>query len=92
MHRLPFGPPPGRARAFSAQLRRPAFFTLAAGTAALLLMSLPLQAGPRDSQWRAVEAAITQGRPRTAITNLEPIIAAALLLMSLPLQAGPRDS
>ncbi len=78
MHRLPFGPPPGRARAFSAQLRRPAFFTLAAGTAALLLMSLPLQAGPRDSQWRAVEAAITQGRPRTAITNLEPIIAGAL--------------
>ena len=45
---------------------------------ALLLMYLPLQAGPRDAQWKLVEAAIQQGLPQTAVTNLEPIILGAL--------------
>src|SRR5215470_3607050 len=53
---------------------------LAAGWMAcmLLLMSLPAFAGPRDAQWKQVEKAIQQGLPRTAITNLEPIIAGAM--------------
>jgi hypothetical protein len=41
-------------------------------------MNLPLQAGPRDAQWKQVEEAIKQGLPKTAITNLEPIIQGAL--------------
>ena len=44
----------------------------------LLLMTLPLQAGPRDAQWKAVEAAIQKGLPKTAITNLESILQGAL--------------
>jgi uncharacterized protein YfaS (alpha-2-macroglobulin family) len=48
-----------------------------------LLVLLPLTAltalaGPRDAQWKKVQDAINQGLPRTAITNLEPIISAAL--------------
>ena len=35
-------------------------------------------AGPRDAQWKQVEEAIKQGLPKTAITNLEPIIQGAL--------------
>jgi uncharacterized protein YfaS (alpha-2-macroglobulin family) len=35
-------------------------------------------AGPRDAQWKAVQDAVSQGLPQTAITNLEPIIAAAM--------------
>ena len=46
--------------------------------AALLLMSFSLQAGPRDAQWKQVEEAIKKGLPKTAITNLEPIIQGAL--------------
>ena len=38
----------------------------------------PLQAGPRDAQWKQVEEAIKKGLPKTAITNLEPIIQGAL--------------
>src|SRR2546421_13125654 len=48
---------------------------------ALLLLTvaaLPLIAGPRDAQWRKVEEAIQKGLPKTAITNLEPIIQGAL--------------
>jgi hypothetical protein len=41
-------------------------------------MILSLQAGPRDAQWKQVEAAIQKGLPKTAITNLEPIIQGAL--------------
>jgi hypothetical protein len=41
-------------------------------------MNLPLQASPRDGQWKLVEAAIQKGLPKTAITNLEPIIQGAL--------------
>src|ERR1035438_6578018 len=35
-------------------------------------------AGPRDAQWKQVETAIQKGLPKTAITNLEPIIQGAL--------------
>ncbi len=35
-------------------------------------------AGPRDAQWKAVQDAVQKGLPQTAITNLEPIIAATL--------------
>ncbi len=35
-------------------------------------------AGPRDAQWKQVEDAVKQGLPKTAITNLEPIIQGAL--------------
>ena len=38
----------------------------------------PLHAASRDAQWKAVDEAIQKGLPRTAITNLEPIIAGAL--------------
>src|SRR6185369_7072185 len=40
--------------------------------------SAPLLAGPRDGQWKQVEEAISRGLPKTAITNLEPIIQASL--------------
>ena len=35
-------------------------------------------AGPRDDLWRQVNEAVQKGLPKTAITNLEPIIAGAL--------------
>src|SRR6266404_3825562 len=44
----------------------------------LIVMSLSLIAGPRDSQWKAVEEAVNKGLPKTAITNLESIIQGAL--------------
>jgi len=44
----------------------------------LLNFANPLLAGPRDAQWKKVEDAINQGLPKTAITNLEPIIQGAL--------------
>src|SRR5512140_2432051 len=50
-------------------------------TAVLLVNLLPLttaNAGPRDAEWKQVEEAIKQGLPKTAITNLEPIIQGAL--------------
>src|SRR5580658_3678709 len=37
-----------------------------------------LSAAPRDDWWRRVDEAIQKGLPKTAITNLEPIIAGAL--------------
>jgi hypothetical protein len=43
-----------------------------------VLMNFPLHAGPRDAEWKAVEDAIQKGLPKTAITNLEPIIQSAL--------------
>src|ERR1035437_7704757 len=51
---------------------------LIACVSSLLLMNLPLQAGPRDAQWKQVEEAVKKGLPQTAITNLEPIIQGAL--------------
>ncbi len=41
-------------------------------------VSLLGAAATREAQWRAVEDAMNKGLPKTAITNLEPIIAAAL--------------
>jgi hypothetical protein len=38
----------------------------------------PTIAGSRDAQWQQVEAAIKKGLPKTAITNLEPIIQGSL--------------
>src|SRR4051812_3860715 len=43
-----------------------------------LFMSYSVSGGPRDAQWKAVEEAVNKGLPRTAITNLEPIIQAAM--------------
>jgi hypothetical protein len=39
---------------------------------------LSLSAAPRDDLWRQVNEAVQKGLPKTAITNLEPIIAGAL--------------
>src|ERR1039457_1677552 len=39
---------------------------------------LSLSAGQRDDLWRQVNDAVQKGLPKTAITNLEPIIAGAL--------------
>jgi uncharacterized protein YfaS (alpha-2-macroglobulin family) len=51
------------------------------GSAAVTLfmaIHLPLLAGQRDDLWRAVNDAEARGLPKTAITNLDPIIAGAL--------------
>jgi hypothetical protein len=51
----------------------------AVAAVALLPQTLePLHAADRAAQWKAVEEAINKGLPRTAITNLEPIIAGAI--------------
>src|SRR5665213_1859424 len=44
----------------------------------LMATHLSLSAGQRDDLWRQVNEAIGKGLPKTAITNLEPIIAGAL--------------
>lgn len=46
---------------------------------ALLVMHLPTPAaeGPRAAQWKAVDEAVQQGLPQSAISNLNPIITAA---------------
>jgi len=46
--------------------------------ALLLVTSFSLNAAPRSAQWQEVQDAINKGRPKTAITNLEPIIQGAL--------------
>jgi len=51
------------------------FLSVALGMA---LWHGPLMAGPRDAQWKQVEASMQKGLPRSAITNLEPIIQATL--------------
>src|SRR5262245_61217770 len=48
------------------------------GSLLCLLITPVIFAGPRDAEWKKVQEAINQGLPRTAITNLEPIIEAAL--------------
>ncbi len=50
-------------------------FCLIAG---LFFICSSLHAASRDAQWKAVEDAIKKGLPKTAITNLEPIIQGAL--------------
>ena len=48
-------------------------------TGAVLFAATPtLPAASREAQWKAVDEAINKGLPRTAITNLLPIIAGAL--------------
>jgi hypothetical protein len=42
------------------------------------MAALSVFAGPRDAQWKKVQEAIQKGLPKTAITNLEPIIQDAL--------------
>ncbi len=49
-----------------------------AGVLGFFALALSVVAGPRDAQWRQVEAATRQGLPKTAIEQLEPIITAAL--------------
>jgi hypothetical protein len=46
----------------------------------MLLMAahFSLSAASRDALWRQVDEAVQKGLPKTAITNLEPIIAGAL--------------
>lgn len=47
----------------------------------LLVLTLTLNtalAGPRDEQWKKVQEAISKGLPKTAIEEIEPIIAGAL--------------
>src|SRR5215467_3208880 len=43
-----------------------------------LLSVFPTFAGPRDAQWKKVDDAVSRGLPKTAITNLDPIIAGAM--------------
>ena len=50
----------------------------AVGSLAAVLLACSAQAGPRDALWKQVEDAVNKGLPRTAITNLEPIIQGAL--------------
>ena len=57
---------------------------LSLGLLLAAVASLSLQAGPRDGRWGKVDAAIQQGLPRTAITNLEPILQAALRAKAYP--------
>jgi uncharacterized protein YfaS (alpha-2-macroglobulin family) len=51
---------------------------LTAGLIIAVMLQTSATAGPRDAQWKAVQDAVTHGLPQTAITNLEPIIAAAM--------------
>src|ERR1035441_5623081 len=48
------------------------------GLLLIVILQAPAVAGPRDAQWKAVQDAVNKGLPQTAITNLEPIIAAAM--------------
>jgi uncharacterized protein YfaS (alpha-2-macroglobulin family) len=43
-----------------------------------VLSAFPALAGPRDAQWKKVDDAVSKGLPKTAITNLEPIIQGAM--------------
>ncbi len=45
---------------------------------ALVALAFLVAAGPRDADWKAVNDAINQGLPKTAIEKLEPIIADAI--------------
>ena len=44
----------------------------------LLAIACSLNAADRSAQWKAVDDAVNKGLPKTAITNLEPIIIAAM--------------
>ena len=51
---------------------------LVIGILAMAMTAPRTIAGPRDAQWKKVDEAINQGLPKSAITNLEPIIQGAL--------------
>jgi uncharacterized protein YfaS (alpha-2-macroglobulin family) len=51
---------------------------------ALFALTTSLLAGPRDAQWKKVEDARQKGLPKTAIEELEPIIADCLADKSYP--------
>ncbi|MEI8044205.1 MAG: MG2 domain-containing protein, partial [Verrucomicrobiota bacterium] len=51
---------------------------LVVATLFMNLLALTLYAGPREAQWKSVEEAIKKGLPKTAISNLEPIIQGAI--------------
>lgn len=55
-----------------------------AGALALLAITANLLSGPRDEEWKQVDAAARQGLPKTAIEGLEPIIAGALADRAYP--------
>src|SRR3954462_2913525 len=57
---------------------RPPVKTLACCVVLLLSLGVPALAGQRDAQWKMVDEAVQKGLPRTAITNLEPIIQGAV--------------
>ena len=48
-----------------------------AGTGVLLCLTFLVAATPRETDWKAVDDAISRGLPKTAIERLEPIIAQA---------------
>ena len=52
--------------------------------ALIMATHFSLTAGPRDEAWRTVDDAVKKGLPKTAITNLEPIITAALKEKAYP--------
>jgi hypothetical protein len=45
---------------------------------AVLSIATGILAGPRDDQWKKVDEAVSKGLPKTAIEELQPIIAGAL--------------
>ncbi|HTZ19921.1 MAG TPA: hypothetical protein VMC06_03480, partial [Opitutaceae bacterium] len=51
---------------------------LLCGVITLLSLSTGVLAGPRDAQWKKVDNAMNQGLPKTAIEELQPIIAGAM--------------
>ena len=51
---------------------------LVAITLLMNILALGANGGPREAQWKGVDEAIKKGLPKTAITNLEPIIQAAI--------------
>ena len=63
------------------RIRRPALalsaLALAAGTAFLVTRTMAAQTN-RPDQWKKVEEAVKKGLPKTAIEELEPIIASAM--------------
>jgi uncharacterized protein YfaS (alpha-2-macroglobulin family) len=48
------------------------------GVLALLSFASGVLAGPRDAQWKKADDAVNKGLPKTAIEELEPIIAGAM--------------
>ena len=49
-----------------------------AGSAVAVWLTFLMAAGPRDADWKAVDDAINQGLPKTAVEKLDPIITQAM--------------